>query len=480
MRKATRLSVVGGMVLGGMSALLALGCGDDSDEPLPPTDTAKLRVVHASPDAPAVDVYVEGSATPVISNLAYGSATAYLTVDAGSPNFQIRAAGAAPTSAPVYSTGPLTLAKDAQVTAIATGLLASTAAADSFRVLPFVEQFVAGGAGKAQLRIVHAAPDAPTVGVDVGNDNPAAPEVASLARFADTGAAGIPLPSGAALQVGIAAGGNRVTAFTTPALPEGGNLFVIAVGRLADLPRLETGFSLLAVGPAGVIGRIPQNPVVYALHASPDAPSVDIRENVSKGLLLGNVAYGQMAPIQVPPGNYQLAFYGAGANPGTTPAAVVPANGLEAGQRYLALATGFLTPAAGEPPFSLQAFKEEFAIDATNARVRAIHSSPDAPRVDLGPVTGGALTSVAFNGLAFTEASVGAGLSLPPGTLQLGVAADNTTAPVATFGVPLTAGVRAFAVAAGALTPATGEQPFGLRIVNTAVTPWTVTAIAPN
>lgn len=470
-------------VLGLLALTPLVGCGDDDDDPTPPVnDTAKIRVVHASPDAPNVDVYVEGVAAPVITNLAYGASSPYLTVNVGTYNFQVRAAGDPATKAPVFSTGALPLGKDAQITAVAAGLLASTAADSKFRILPLAEQFVSGGAGKVSVRIVHASPDAPAVGVDVGNNDPAAPEVASLARFADTGAAGVQLPSGAALNIGIGAGGNRVTAFTTPALPDGANLFVIAVGRLADLPRVGTGFSLLAVGPAGVIGRIQQDPQVYAVHASPDAPAVDIRENASKGLLLGNVAYGQMAPIQVPPGTYSLAFFAAGALPTTTPAAVLSTGALEAGQRYLALATGFLSPITGEQAFQLVAAKEEFAFDAAGSRVRAIHSSPDAPAVDIGPVTAGQISSVAFDGLSFGQSSVVAGLPLPATTLQLGVAADNTTAPAATFAVTTAAGLRAFAVATGALsvTAGSGEQPFALRIVNTSVNPWTITAIAPN
>ena len=34
-------------------------------------DGAMLRVVHASPDAPAVDVYAEGVATPLLTDVSY-------------------------------------------------------------------------------------------------------------------------------------------------------------------------------------------------------------------------------------------------------------------------------------------------------------------------------------------------------------------------------------------------------------------------
>ena len=41
-------------------------CGDDNDSGTnPQPETAMLRAIHASPDAPAVDIYVEGIADRV-------------------------------------------------------------------------------------------------------------------------------------------------------------------------------------------------------------------------------------------------------------------------------------------------------------------------------------------------------------------------------------------------------------------------------
>jgi hypothetical protein len=460
------------------SALPLLACGDDGDDAPVPTESARLRVVHASPDAPAVDIYAAGVAAPLISDLSYGEVSAYLEVDAGSYNLQVRPAGQ-PTATPVYETGPVTLAADAQVTAVAAGFIASSDGADRFRVLPLVEGFSTPGAGQAQVRIVHASADAPTVGVDVGNDDPAAPEVASLARFADTGAAGVALPAGQALQIGIAAGGARVTAFTTPALPASAELFVIAAGRLADLPRTATGFSLIAVGPDGLVGVLKQNPVVYALHASPDAPAVDIRNGDGDGLVAGNLAFGGLARAQVPPGQYTLEFYTAGSQPGT-PAAAATTPALTAGDRYLAIASGFLSPVGDEAPFQLIAIKDELEVAATGARVRAIHASPDAPAVNIGTLAGDVLTPVLVPDLAFPNATAAAGLAVPAASLRLGVAVAPSTTAAAAFGVTTADGLRAYAVAAGALSPREGEQGFRLLVVNASAAPWSVAAVLPE
>ncbi|MEM9493196.1 MAG: DUF4397 domain-containing protein, partial [Myxococcota bacterium] len=447
---------------------LAIGCGDDGDDDgsvVDPTDSAEIRVIHASPDAPAVDIYAEGIDTPLIQNLAYGDASDYLEVDAGTYNFQIRAAGAEAGSDPAYSTGNLELAADSKISALAVGLLGSTDEVDSFRVLPLAEGFAAPDSGNAIVRIVHASADAPTVALDVGNDG--TPEVEDFARFADTGAEGVALPAGEALQIGVWAGDPlaRVTAFTTPELPDGAELIVIATGLLSSQARQDDGFSLLAIGPTGAIGFIKQNPVVYALHASPDAPAVDIY--VGEDPLVQEIAFGALsAPIQVPPSRYTLDFYAAGTGPGT-PAASDETPDLAAGEKYLAIATGFL--GVGENAFQLLPLGDALDLDdPENARVQVVHASPDAPGVDVSPLDGGQLAQPpAVGNLVFADSTEGAGLSLPPGTLTLGVAGAGSLDPLVSFDVPLAGGLRAFAVAAGALSPEAGQEGFRLLIVDT-------------
>ena len=434
---------------------------------------AQLRVVHASPDAPAVVVYVEGVPIPVAEDLSYGEVTGYADLYPGDYVVELRAAGADPESAPAFSTGTLTISDDAVITAVAAGLFGSMDADDMFRVLPLVEDFDDPGAGNAAVRIVHAGADAPTVALDVGDD--AVVDVADFARFADTGAAGVALPAGSALQVAIWAGEtlSRVTGFTTPALPDGGELFVIATGLLSELPRDEQGFGLLAVGPDGLIGFVRQNPVVFALHGSPDAPAVDVY--AGGAMLIENLDFGMISdPVQVPPGAYTLDFKANGTAV-TAASATTPA--LAAGERYLAVASGFL----GQGTFTLLPFGEAFAGGDSDALVRAIHASPDAPTVDIGIVDGGSFTAVPdFTGLAFGEASSAAGTVVPAVSATLGVAGTGTTTTVAEFDLAFTAGLRAFAVAAGALTPEAGEDGFGLVVVDATSFPWSAVVVTPN
>ncbi|MCP3136579.1 DUF4397 domain-containing protein [Pyxidicoccus xibeiensis] len=467
---------------------LSAGCGDDDDEtPIDPpaTDTARLRVIHASPGAPAVDIYAEGQATPLFTNVKYGDTTSYASVPAGTYNVQVRAAGAAASSAPVYSTGPLTLGANASVSALAAGLLGATDNAQSFRVLPLAEGFGAPADGRARVRIVHAGADAPTVALDVGDDGSS--EVPGLQRFQDTGAAGVDLPAGQSFQVGVLAGGNKVTAFTIPALPSRGEVFVIATGQLSAKPSAANGFGLLAAG----VGLIRQNPVVYALHGSPDAPPVDIFVGTSQ--LVDDLSFGELSkPIQVPPGTYTLdvfAHASGATRPAGSPAGTDGTPALAAGERYLVVAAGFLSPAAGDPAtstFELLAFADGFAQDNDSLRLRVVHASPDAPEVDVAPLDNGLVpANAAFNDVPYRQASAAEGLELPAVQAQVGVAAAaaSNRAPVARFDLDTTPfiGKGLFAVAAGALSPTTGENEASFRLVavDTSVSPWAAITLQP-
>lgn len=450
--------------------------------PKPGPGEAMVRVIHASADAPAVDVYPKGSDKPLVTNIAYGQTSGWLQLKPGTYELELRVAPSKPTDAIVYKTPALTIPEKANVSAIAAGLIGSNDADSNFRVLGLVENFDPTAAGKVRVRALHAGADAPSVDLDVGNDDPANPELGDLMRFADTGAGGIELPAATNLAVGIAKDKGRVTSFTTPKLPAGAQLLVIATGLLGKLGRERDGFSLLAIGPSGAVGFIKQDPIVYALHASPDAPRVDAF--VGNAQIVDGLSFGQLAkPVQVPPGAYTVDFYGAtagDARPAGNPAASGQTGNLEAGQRYLAAATGFLG-GNGANAFQLVGVREGFDMVEGKAQLRAIHASPDAPQVDIGLVTTNKIDPVIFNDLAFSRASAENGFGAPLAHLPVGVTpAGQSTSIVARFTVSSLTAPRAFVVAAGALAPKAGQQSFRLLVVDTKPTPWTVATVSPH
>ena len=111
--------------------------------------------MHDSPDAPNVDVVVNGST--VATNVAYKSASDYLTVPATATDIQVRPTG---TTTNVID-AQVTLAKKTDYTVLATNLVAS------IEPLVLTDDNSAPASGKVKVRIVHGAPSAPAVDVYV-------------------------------------------------------------------------------------------------------------------------------------------------------------------------------------------------------------------------------------------------------------------------------------------------------------------------
>lgn len=119
---------------------------------------ADLRVVHNSPDTPAVDVVVNANyAAPLVPNLAFGGDAGYVTVPGDTYNVQVGAAGF-DSAAGAAINADLTLATGSEYSVVAVGKLANIeplVLADDQRSV----------ATHAKLRVVHGATNA--AGVDV-------------------------------------------------------------------------------------------------------------------------------------------------------------------------------------------------------------------------------------------------------------------------------------------------------------------------
>ncbi|MBC7771352.1 MAG: DUF4397 domain-containing protein [Pyrinomonadaceae bacterium] len=87
------------------------------------TASADLRVIHASPDAPNVDVYVNNApdGAPAISNLPYTFGTPYIDLPSADYRFRVTPAGAL-SPVVIDVTAPIDATLDYSV--VATGFLA--------------------------------------------------------------------------------------------------------------------------------------------------------------------------------------------------------------------------------------------------------------------------------------------------------------------------------------------------------------------
>lgn len=125
---------------------------------------ARVRVVHLSPNAPNVDLYVDGSA--VLEDVAFGTVSDYLALTAGTYTVEITAAGDPDTS--VFE-GDVTVEADTVYTIAAIGEVGD-GADQPFEPLVLTDETEPPAGDMARLRVVHASPDAPAVDITAGGD----------------------------------------------------------------------------------------------------------------------------------------------------------------------------------------------------------------------------------------------------------------------------------------------------------------------
>ncbi|TPE44849.1 DUF4397 domain-containing protein [Pontibacter mangrovi] len=146
------------MMLAVVPTLFLASCDDDDDDMDLVVDQASVMVVHASPDAPGVDLYVDNTKVNSAA-LNYPDNTGYLDVEAGERNFKVTAAGAG-VGSPVIN-ADVDLEKDMSYTVFAADMLSD--------ITPVVleDDLIMPASGQAHVRFVHLSPDAPDVDVVV-------------------------------------------------------------------------------------------------------------------------------------------------------------------------------------------------------------------------------------------------------------------------------------------------------------------------
>ncbi len=424
----------------------ALGIGAEGD--------ACVTVVHASPDAPNVDVYVDG--TLAISNLGYGWYFGPLPVPAGDHQIQVTASGQAPDTAVIDAT--VTLESGMAYQVAATGLLAEITP----QIYPVDVSAIAEG--NARVRVVHTSPDAPAVDVAVTGGDVLIPNL-TFPNASDY----LEVPAGT-YDLEVRPAGSTDVALALPGVALEANTVydVYAIGQLGN------GSLTALVVPTTITGAAGATPVAAAaasctaalgigaegdacvdvVHASPDAPAVDVY--VDGQLALSNLAFGAFSGwVPVPAGDHQIQV-----TPTGSPAdsAVIDATvTLESGVAYQVAATGLVANIAP------QIYETDLStLDHDTARVRVIHASPDAPAVDIA-VTGG---DVLISNLAFPNASDS--IEVPAGTYDLEVrAAGSTDVALPLPGVQLDGGMVYDIFAIGQL----GDGSLTVLVIPSTVTP---------
>jgi hypothetical protein len=323
--------------------------GDMADQPFEPlvleddnsdsgSDMARVRLVHASPDAPAVDVTLAANGDALFDGVAYGD-SGYVTVPAGDYTLQVRGDTES-------NDGDVVAEFDVSVEGgqVYTGFAAGYLSPDDDPADAAFDLFVANDTGggmmemtePANLRVAHMSPNAPNV--DVYADGSAVLEEVAFGAVSGY----LEVPAGDR-QVRITPAGDAETTVFEGAVPvEGGSDYTVAaageVGDMADQPFEPLVLEDDNSNPGSDMAR------VRLVHASPDAPAVDVTTGGGMGnTLFDGVAYGESSYVTVPAGDYTLQVRGdTESNDGDVVAEFDVS--VEGGQVYTGFAAGYLSP----------------------------------------------------------------------------------------------------------------------------------------
>ena len=474
---------------GGPAFGLFAALADGTVVPLTAVGTARGQVIHnaADPAAATVDVYVNMLAdTLVLNDFDFRTATPFVDLPSGYP-IQIAIAGGNSTGiGDAIATIPATLMDGETYAIVANGVLdpASFAANPDGASTAFTllleggVREAAANASDVDIKVLHGATDAPSVGVNA-NGNAVVP-TASYTNF--TGYLSVP---DAEYRIDVT-GANAPATLVAPFYVDitgldGGATLVFASGFLD--PAANQGgpaFGLFAAFADGTVA--PLTPVGTArgqvIHnaADPAAATVDIYVNMlADTLVLNDFNFRTATPFVDLPTGYPIKIAVAGPNStGIGDAiATIPATLMD-GESYHLIANGVLNPAAfaANPDAIATGFEiiagadaQEAAADPANVDVRVFHGATDAPTVDV--LASGNPTPIVDDApyRAFTGY-----LPLPPAayTLVITPGNDNSTT-VATFlaDVSTLTGGAGIVLATGFLDPAANQDgaAFGLLLV---------------
>lgn len=217
-------------------------------------DNGRVRVMHASPDTPAVDIFVDGA--KAVTALAFPNNTPYVSLPAGGHNVKVFVSPSNGTGAPALEAN-LDVKAGQDYTVLAVGEVGKS----TLGLYVLEDDNSTPAAGKAHVRLIHASPDAPPVNVAVAGTNTNVFTGVAYRNFGPY----TPVPAGTySLDVKVNASG--ATVLNIPGL------------KLED----RTVYTAVAVGLAGN-GTLKVVPLVDAPAPAPAAPRAPSTGNTGLG-----------------------------------------------------------------------------------------------------------------------------------------------------------------------------------------------------
>ncbi len=462
--------VIRGVFLAALVSVIS-ACGGSSSSS---TDTAQIRVIHASEDAPPVNVTLNG--TEAISNLDYSESTGFTSVDAGT--FDISVFGIVPSgnNPEVIDVNNFELTTNSRTTIVAAGLTAG--------IMPVIVSDSAAEPSDTQVAVtvLHAAPNAPAVDVFVtspGFDISMAEPTLTFS-FGDDAVDGGALAAGE-VQIRVTEAGTTTVVYDSGTIDlapfAGQQLLIAAIGTTTQAEANTSPVKLLVATDDASLVITDTNTLSGArvVHLSPDAGvaaggPVEVFASssalpTSPTELVPSFSYTEVVPAQMPGGD-NFVFVPTGdyifdVAPDTNMIGdsvfMSPTVNLAVGQDFSAIAAGRV---AGNPDFTILVSADDARPIVTQAAIKVIHGAPAAGTVDVFVTPAGQFSVPEVEaGMAgepllddFVFGTITDYVLVEPGMFDVRVVAGGTVA-INVEGLELAAGSVSTAIARGPIEP---------------------------
>jgi hypothetical protein len=428
------------LLAGSISGILVLsGCNTSGD-----SDKSQLRVIHTSPDAPAVNVKVDRKTK--IHRLDYAQSSGFGSIKSGIRDIDVEAIIPGG-NADVISVDNFLFSKNKKYTILAID------ETSSIEPLIVDDSSASPKSDEVALVVVHASPAAADVDVYVtapnADINSATPNFTfNFKESVDAGA----LDAGT-YQIRVTAPGTKDVVYDSGPVDlspfSGRKLLIAAISTTNDTTQSAAPIKLLVATPDNDLVLLDKDTPTGArvVHLSPDAGTVasgpvevfasSSALPLSPAELIDAFEYTDIVPatdtyVTLPNGDYTFDVAvdgtGIGASVYTSPSLT-----LSAGSEYSVVAAGYV---ANSPAFGLLATEDFNRPIVTQASVKVVHAAPLAGSVDVFVTNAGDFTaSDVENGLAgqpllddFTFGEITDYVPVAPGNYDIRVVAGGVAA----------------------------------------------------
>ena len=445
--------------------------------------TARVQVIHNSPDAAAnqVDVYLNG--TLLLNDFAFRTATPFIDAPADTPIAIVVAPDNSTSDADGIYTLNTTLTENETYIIVANGLVSAMGYSpmQPFELSVFAgAREVASNPADVDMLVNHGSTDAPTVDV-VETSVPVGTIIDDISYPSFTDQYLELIPGDYTIDITDATGTTVVESYLAPLQSlelEGSAITVLASGFLdPSMNSNGPAFGLwVATAAGGDLIPLPlanQTARVQVIHNSADLAAQLVDVYLNGELLLNDFAFRTATPFVDVPANMEISIDIAPSTSTSVAESIYNLSAtLDADETYVIIANGIVSSTGYEPNEAFQLYiypmGREMAMNGSNTDALVFHGATDAPTVDVNANGAGTLVDdISYGGFDGY-------LELPTNDYTLNVTTADGNTVVASYSAPLSTlnldGAAITVLASGFLNPSVNSDgpAFGLWVATAA------------